>query len=137
MLNSKCLPNHSSSSMVHEVLTAQGFKKIGYKEFEIYQIKFRDTSTQLKYHFNIPIKMNRHQEGKVSFGREYFEGPYRVPQSIREAAKSKLQEIADYLYDGKKIQYERIMTNGHRIRRHEGQKSSNKESSNTVFPFRK
>jgi hypothetical protein len=97
MLNSKCLPNNSPSSVVHEILTAQGFKKIGNEEHQIYQAKFKDTATQIKYYFSIPLRINRHEEGKVSFGRVYFDRSKVVPLVVLEAAKSKLLEIADYL----------------------------------------
>lgn len=97
MLNSKCLPTNSSSSAAHQMLTSQGFRKIVSNERELYQLRCKDSSTQMNYHFHIPIKINRHEEGKVTFGREYFSGVHIVPKTIHEAVESKLQEIADYL----------------------------------------
>lgn len=97
MLNSKCLPNHSPSSVVDEILTAQGFKKIGNEEEQFYRTKFKDTVTQMKYSLYIPLKMNRYKEDRIVFGRAYFKRPKAVPLAVQEAAQDKLLEIADYL----------------------------------------
>lgn len=97
MLNSKCLPNHSPSPVVDEIFTAQGFKKAGNEEQQFYQTKFKDTVTQMKYAFYIPLKKSRYNEGKLSFGRAYFERSKTVPLAVQEAAQGKLLEIADYL----------------------------------------
>jgi len=97
MLNSKCLPNHSPSSVVDEILTAQGFDKIIIEEQQYYQTKFKDTVTQIKYGFYIPLKTRHQAKETIGFGRAYFEQSKEVPLAIQEAAQGKLLEIADYL----------------------------------------
>src|ERR1700719_85177 len=97
MLNSKCLPNDISSSVVHEILTAHGFKKIGNEKHQIYQAKFKDTATQIRYYFYITTRINKHEEDKVSFGKVYFDRSIAIPFAVLEGAKGKLLEISDYL----------------------------------------
>jgi len=98
MLNSKCLPNEIPSSEAHEILTAHGFKKIGNEEHQIYQAKFKDTATQIKYDFYITTRKNKHEEDKVSFGKVYFDRSITIPFAVPEGAKGKLLEISDYLH---------------------------------------
>jgi hypothetical protein len=102
MLNSKCLPNISSSSVVYDILTAHGFKKIESGVHQIYEAKFTDTATQLRYYFYIPTRINRLDHNQVSFGNVYFDRSKTIPTAILQAAKDKLLEIADYLNHVKK-----------------------------------
>jgi hypothetical protein len=97
MLNSKCLPNDIPSTVVHEILTAHGFKKIGNEEHQIYQAKFKDTTTQIKYYFYITTRINKHEEDKVSFDKVYFDRSKSIPFAVLEGAEGKLLEISDYL----------------------------------------
>jgi hypothetical protein len=117
MLIRKCLPNCSSYSAVHEILTAQGFKKIGTEEHQIYQAEFRDTATQIKYYFFIPMRLNRQEEGEVSFGKMYFDRSKVVPQAVLEGVQGKLLEIADYLHHIRKPHHNR-MKKGYMVRDH-------------------
>jgi hypothetical protein len=102
MLN-KCLPNISSYSVAHEILTAQGFKKLGDGTNQIYEAIFTDTATQIRYYFYVPTRINRIDESKINFGKVYFDrSQIGVPPAIVWAAIEKLLEIADYLAHFKK-----------------------------------
>jgi hypothetical protein len=86
-------------SKVDQVLTSQGFTQIGVGPSVNYRAALRDSSTESTYYLEIPVDQF---DGLVKIGKPYLHGGKRIPEPVRMAAESKLNEIADYLKNTKK-----------------------------------
>jgi hypothetical protein len=97
---SKILPNMKTSfAKADQIFRFQGFRKTGRQEALIYRGKLRDAATQSEYYLNIAVRKQVDEQGTMRIGSVYFDRTRRIPLTIMEAAKSKLAEMADYLYD--------------------------------------
>ena len=86
-------------TIVDQVLTSQGFTQIGVGPSVNYRAALRDSSTESTYYLEIPVDQF---EDQVKIGKPYLYGGVRIPEPVRMAAESKLNEIADYLKNTKK-----------------------------------
>ncbi|CAH2714080.1 MULTISPECIES: hypothetical protein [Neobacillus] len=84
-------------SKVHSILTSQGFTLIGIDQSVKYRVPLRDTSTESTYWLEIPVDQNAGEPNQAKLGKPSLYGEKRIPRPVREAAESKLYEIADYL----------------------------------------
>ena len=82
---------------VHSIMTSQGFRLIGFKESVKYRVTMRDSSTESTYCLEIPVNPTPLEPKQAIFGRPNQVGGNRIPTSVREAAESKLYEIAEYV----------------------------------------
>ncbi|OLS33961.1 hypothetical protein [Bacillus sp. MRMR6] len=84
-------------SKVHSVLTSQGFQLISNDHSLKYSVKLKDSSTQSIYQLEIPVNPIKEGSTQAKLGSPNLYGDKRIPEPVREAAESKLYEIADYI----------------------------------------
>jgi hypothetical protein len=84
-------------SRVHSIMTSQGFKLMDYGRLIKYRVTMRDSSTESIYLLEVPVDHYPKDFNQAKLGKPSLYGEERIPQSVREAAESKLYEIADYL----------------------------------------
>ncbi|WP_342433093.1 hypothetical protein [Neobacillus sp. FSL H8-0543] len=84
-------------SSVHSIMTSQGFRLIGFKESVKYRVTMRDSSTESTYCLEIPVNPTPLEPNQAMLGRPSLDGGKRIPISVRDAAESKLYEIAEYV----------------------------------------
>ncbi|WHY85630.1 hypothetical protein QNH39_23965 [Neobacillus novalis] len=82
---------------VHSMLTSQGFRLTGIDESVKYRAPLRDSSTESIYWLEIPVDQNASGPNDAKLGVPSLYGEMRIPRPVKEAAESKLYEIADYL----------------------------------------
>ncbi|MDF2855722.1 MAG: hypothetical protein K0Q87_1573 [Neobacillus sp.] len=82
---------------VHSIMTSQGFRLIGFEESVKYRVTMRDSSTGSTYGLEIPVTPTPLEPNQAMLGRPSLDGGKRIPISVREAAESKLYEIAEYV----------------------------------------
>lgn len=78
-------------------MTSQGFRLIGFKESVKYRVTMRDSSTESTYCLEIPVNPTPLEPNQAMLGRPSLDGGKRIPISVRDAAESKLYEIAEYV----------------------------------------
>jgi hypothetical protein len=84
-------------SRVHSVLTSQGFRLISNEHSLKYSVNLLDSSTQATYQLEIPVRPIKEGSTQAKLGAPSLYGEKRIPEPVREAAESKLYEIADYI----------------------------------------
>jgi len=82
---------------VHSIMTSQGFSLIGFKESIKYRVTLRDSSTGSTYFLEIPVDSTPMDPTQTMLGKPSLDGGKRIPMPVREAAESKLYEIAEYV----------------------------------------
>lgn len=82
---------------IHSIMTEQGFSMMGVGESVKYRAALRDASTELIYWLEIPVDRYVEDPEQAKLGKPFLYGEERIPIPVREAADSKLKEIADYL----------------------------------------
>jgi hypothetical protein len=83
-------------SRVHSILTSQGFKKVSFGQSVKYRATLRDSSTESVYWLEIPVDHYHTETNQAMLGKPFLYGG-KIPDPVREAAESKVLEIADYL----------------------------------------
>ncbi|HEY2421497.1 MAG TPA: hypothetical protein VGI04_08780 [Neobacillus sp.] len=94
-------------SRVHSILISQGFTKIGFGQSVTYRATLRDSSTESVYWLEIPVDEYHKGPNEARLGKPLLYGEERIPNPVREAAESKVLEIADYLKNsiGKRVDH--------------------------------
>ncbi|WP_413303377.1 hypothetical protein AA0X95_25965 [Bacillus sp. 1P10SD] len=82
---------------IHSIMTEQGFSMMGIGESVKYRAALRDSSTESIYWLEIPVERYLEDPDQAKLGKPFLYGEERIPIPVREAADSKLNEIADYL----------------------------------------
>jgi hypothetical protein len=82
---------------VHSIMTSQGFRLVGFEESVKYRVTMRDSSTESTYCLEIPVTPTPLEPNQAILGRPSLDEGKRIPISVREAAESKLYEIAEYV----------------------------------------
>ncbi|MGG3564380.1 hypothetical protein ABES03_22585 [Neobacillus rhizosphaerae] len=82
---------------IHSIMTEQGFSMMGIGEAVKYRVALRDSSTESIYWLEIPVERYLEDPDQAKLGKPFLYGEERIPIPVREAADSKLNEIADYL----------------------------------------
>jgi hypothetical protein len=82
---------------IHSIMTEQGFSMMGIGESVKYRVALRDSSTESIYWLEIPVERNLEDPDQAKLGKPFLYGEERIPIPVREAADSKLNEMADYL----------------------------------------
>jgi hypothetical protein len=82
---------------IHSIMTEQGFSMMGIGESVKYRVALRDSSTECIYWLEIPVERNLEDPDQAKLGKPFLYGEERIPIPVREAADSKLNEMADYL----------------------------------------
>ena len=97
MTVSKELPNIKKPfSLLHFFLQKHGFKKTRREGEDVYEVWFEDVCTHREYCLVIPVQTFG-EESTVRLKKAFF-NESDIPSAIREAGRSKLKEIADYLH---------------------------------------
>jgi cell division GTPase FtsZ len=83
---------------IHSMMTEQGFSMMGIGESVKYRASLRDSSTESIYYLEIPVERYLEDPDQAKLGKPFLFGDEeRIPIPVREAADSKLKEMADYL----------------------------------------
>lgn len=83
---------------IHSMMTEQGFSMMGIGESVKYRAALRDSSTESIYYLEIPVERYLEDPDQAKLGKPFLFGDEeRIPIPVREAADSKLKEMADYL----------------------------------------
>ncbi|MDQ1147631.1 cell division GTPase FtsZ [Bacillus sp. SORGH_AS 510] len=83
---------------IHSIMTEQGFSMMGIGESVKYRATLRDSSTESIYWLEIPVERYLEDPDQARLGKPFLFGDEeRIPIPVREAADSKLKEMADYL----------------------------------------
>ena len=84
-------------SYVHKTFLGLGFTSTEDKLKPLYHIVFRNPETARSYTLYVGAQTHENGQAEVLLPGARFEEEDQVPESVKEAARSKLKDVSDYL----------------------------------------